>query len=146
MPRSRKSLRLPTRTLSPLIDPSIPNPGIFWKSVAVIGGSWRLSASCTMARASGCVEKRATAAAIESAAFSLPPSRMSIFDTTNAPFVSVPVLSKANWLTPARFSMATPPRNKMPFRAPAAIATRIADGIDKTSAQGEATTSKVMVR
>ena len=64
--------------------------------------------------------------------------------TTSATFVSVPVLSNANWVAPARFSTATPPRNKIPRRAPAAMATRIADGTDKTSAHGDATTSTVI--
>ena len=45
-----------------------------------------------------------------------------------------------------QISIATPPRNKIPFRAPAAIATKIAEGIESTNAHGDATTSNVIVR
>ena len=49
-------------------------------------------------------------------------------------------------LTSASFSTAAPPRNKMPCRAPHAIAASTADGMDSTSAHGDETTSNVIVR
>ena len=60
--------------------------------------------------------------------------------------VRVPVLSMATRVMSASFSIATPPRNRMPRRAPAAMPARMAEGMDSTRAQGDATTSSVMLR
>jgi len=68
------------------------------------------------------------------------------FFTRSSPVVRVPVLSRHTTLTPASFSTAAPPRNKIPWRAPKAMAARTADGMDNTSAQGEETTRRVMAR
>ena len=55
-------------------------------------------------------------------------------------------LVEATVLTSASFSTAAPPRKRIPCRAPHAMAASTADGIESTSAHGEETTSRVMVR
>ena len=97
-----------------------------------------------MARASGCVENRSSENASCATSFSRPGGKLSTRSTRNSPVVSVPVLSSATMLMPASFSTAAPPRKRMPCRAPQAIAASTAEGMDSTSAHGDATTSSVM--
>ncbi|URE05031.1 hypothetical protein MUK42_35446 [Musa troglodytarum] len=62
--------------------------------------------------------------------------------TVNSPLVSVPVLSNATTVMPARFSRTSPPLMKSPALAALNSAQNVATGVDSTNAQGHALTSR----
>jgi len=100
-----------------------------------------------MPRAKGCVEF----ASMESRALralrrSALAGKTSKAATAGSPAVKVPVLSKQTQSTSAKRSTAAPPRKRMPWRAPLAMAARTAEGTESTKAQGLSTTKSVMAR
>ena len=85
-------------------------------------------------------------AVIESTSFSVIFSRTYTSVTVGFPSVNVPVLSKAIAFTEARRSKCMPPLKRIPFLAPLEIADNVAGVMAATSAQGDATTSKIIAR
>lgn len=62
--------------------------------------------------------------------------------TVNSPFVSVPVLSNATTLMPAKFSRTSPPLIRSPVLAAFNSAQNVATGVESTNAQGHALTNR----
>jgi len=109
----------------------------------------------TTAWASGCSERRSTAAASASRSrqgsqvrSSVPVWQFTAWAevSTGWPRVSVPVLSKAKARTPASASSGAPPLIRMPRRAAAVSALTMVTGVLITSAHGQAMISSVSPR
>ena len=137
----------PTLQRVPSTVPAMPWPGELESPVTawvVAPSAWQ---ALTMPTAKGWVEL----ASIESRALSARrrsalAGKTSKAATAGSPAVNVPVLSKQTQSTSARRSTAAPPRKRIPWRAPLAMAARTAEGTERTKAQGLSTTSNVMAR
>mmetsp|Transcript_13916 Transcript_13916/g.59539 ORF Transcript_13916/g.59539 Transcript_13916/m.59539 type:complete len:396 (-) Transcript_13916:1277-2464(-) len=149
--KDSQNARVPTATLTPSTTPTAPFPGVCLKvsSATARGGAAASSAAAATATASGCLELRSTAAAMESSVkrstplFSpSPPSPpQSTRVTRGLPTVSVPVLSKTTQSSLCARSSTSPPRMSKPCLAPSDVPTSTAVGVASPSAQGHATTS-----
>ena len=153
MPSSASKRRLPTMTCSDLAggqDALGPHAGA-GKHRGRRGPrrarSDRRRASSSTASASGCrLAASADAASRKTSSSSRPPVDDQSGESAARPWVSVPVLSKANVSHDARLSTADPPLIKTPCRASQAMLASIAAGVASTSPHGHATTSTATVR
>ena len=103
------------------------------------GGTMPFSrAASTIARASGCAEPCSSAAAAPSSSGSDTPATWTRSVSRGRPSVIVPVLSSRTSVTRRACSIAPALRKRIPARAPRPVPTRIAVGVARPSAQGQA--------
>ena len=100
----------------------------------------------SIAMASGWLEPFSTPAATASSSASVTPSKAMTSVTTGRPWVSVPVLSKATFVTFAVASITAPPFINSPRRAPADKDEAMEAGTEMTSAQGQPISSRARPR
>ena len=116
----------------------MPRPGSASISLAGCATTPRESAARTTAWASGCSDARSTDAAIARSSRSFVPAAGTTSVTSGRPVVMVPVLSSTTVvICPAR-SRISPPRMRIPRSAPRPVPTRIAVGVARPIAQGQA--------
>ena len=102
-----------------------PRPGTVWNCVA---SATPPPAALRTASASGCSDVLSAAAAMRSTSVSSKPGCAAIPVTAGRPSVTVPVLSSTTVSIERAFSSASPPRIRMPLRAPRPVATMTAVG------------------
>ena len=131
--------------VAPAITASAPLPGKARDCVATAESIPRASAAPQMAWPSGWLAPFSTPAARARRSASFPTSVCTSV-TRGLPWVSVPVLSKATWVTRAAASITAPPFISNPLRAPVDRAEVIDAGTEITSAQGQPISSKASAR
>ena len=143
--RSSHMRRLPISTVSPSTMARTPRAVTLSRARRRSAGTASASARRTIASASGCCDWRSTAAATASMSAAVPSSGTTSV-TSGRPIVSVPVLSTASARTVPSASSCEPPFTSTPCRAACAMPDRIAAGVPRASAQGDAATSRAMPR
>ena len=136
--RPSASPALDTLTTVPSTTPRTPVPGSLTKSLTPEMLRPRSRAAATIAAATGCSEAASTAAARASSASASSPASASTACTLMWPVVTVPVLSSTTVSMLPTVSSTCGALIRTPSCAPRPVPTRIAVGVARPSAQGQA--------
>ena len=135
---------LPAHTATPSAVAVTPPPATAVKSATSRSVRPRCSASATIAPASGCSDGFSSDAAAASSVFSSTPGAHSRSVTRGLPSVTVPVLSSTTVSMRPISSRLAADLTRTPFSAALPVATVMATGVARPSAQGQEMTSTAM--